>query len=707
MQSFNFYSYLSAFTAYALLLPLALAGFKKNPVALPFCIALFFSLLWSGYISASLYLGHLVTAEILPYETLRNAGWLFLLNALMSRQQVGGNYRLLASDTVKSIIVFIVFFWGLETFADMRYVFQQWLEEDVRLFGHVIFAVLGLMMVEQIYRNGLTESRWAVKFLCLALAGQFIIDFIVYSKSLLFARLDSSLWSSRGLINTSVAPLLAVSILRLQEGGIKITVSRKIVFHTTVLFGTGLYMTLMSLAGFYIRDYGGDWGEIAQILFIFWAILMLLIVFASGKARALAKFYVNKHFFHYRYHYRDEWIKVSKTISQLDSITELSSFIINTMADLVDSSGGGIWLKNDSGDYYLADERGLGFSSPQWVSRNDSLVQFLSKTNWVVDFVEYDHNPEVYDSVDLGVWAEEEKNVWLIIPLFRNDMEAFVVLTQPKVVRRLNWEDHDLLKTVGMQLTNALALSHASDALTRSRQFEAYNRLSAFLVHDLKNLVAQIALIVKNAEKHKRNPEFIDDSIETLQNVVAKIEHLLGQLKKGKEEANRQVVINLNEILLDVMVQQAGNKPELQVISSREDIRILGEKEKVAAILGHLVQNAQEATDDNGFVRLELTPDNDGYAVIKVIDTGAGMDEKFIAERLFKPFDTTKGNAAMGIGVYEARDYILKHSGEIAVNSTPGKGTTFIIRLPLIRDREKDVAPSSPSAKVGRLVSRT
>jgi putative PEP-CTERM system histidine kinase len=359
------------------------------------------------------------------------------------------------------------------------------------------------------------------------------------------------------------------------------------------------------------------------------------------------------------------------------------------MADLVDSSGGGIWLKNEQGDYYLAEDNNLGFTSPQLVAADDSLVRFLSGKKWVIDFVEFFNDPEVYEEVNLSPWYAEEKNVWLIIPLFRqNDMEAFVVLTQAKVSRRLNWEDHDLLKTVGMQLTNALALSHASDALSRSRQFEAYNRLSAYLVHDLKNLVAQIALIVKNAEKHKHNPEFIDDSILTLENVVAKIEYLLSQLKKGKITSDDKIIINLAEIANDVSVQQAGNTPVLQVPACPDGLKIFGEKEKITAILGHLVQNAQEATDDAGFVRLELSQDQH-YAVIKVIDNGSGMDEKFISERLFKPFDTTKGNAGMGIGVYEARDYILRYSGEIAVDSKPGEGTTFTIRLPLVKQEDR------------------
>jgi len=687
MEHYSFYSYLTASAAYFLLLALSLIGIKKKPLVIPFIIAVVFSMVWSGYTAFTIHSDELFTSEILPFETLRNAAWLFLLSALISRQQSNSHYSfLLKSRLAHTLVLLIVFIFSLEVFADFRYQIQQLLGQDIRLFAHVVFAIIGLMLVEQIYPNATIELRWAVKFLCLGLGAVFIIDFIVYSKSLLFAKLDTSLWNSRGFINALIVPLLAISIHRLQtDDVVRITVSRKVVFHTTVLFGAGFYLILMSLAGFYIRDYGGNWGQIAQIIFIFLAVLLLLILFVSGKVRALAKVYFNKHFFHYRYDYRDEWIKLSRTIAQLDSVNELSSFIIKTMAKLVDSSGGGLWLKNEHGDFYLAEQNNLGFTPPQLIKAEESLIQFLISKQWVIDFVEFINNPEVYDGVDLSQWYAEEKNVWLIIPLFRqNEMEAFVVLTQAKVPRRLNWEDHDLLKTVGMQLTNALALNHASDALSRSRQFEAYNRLSAYLVHDLKNLVAQISLIVKNAEKHKHNPEFIDDSIVTLENVVDKIEHILSQLKKGNVKTDNKTIINLAEIISDVAVQQAGNKPALQLIASRDSIEIFGEKEKITAILGHLVQNAQEATDDNGSVRLELSKDNQ-QAIIKVIDDGHGMDNKFIAERLFKPFDTTKGNAGMGIGVYEARDYILKHSGQIAVDSTPGEGTTFTIKLPLAR----------------------
>jgi putative PEP-CTERM system histidine kinase len=353
--------------------------------------------------------------------------------------------------------------------------------------------------------------------------------------------------------------------------------------------------------------------------------------------------------------------------------------------ELTETSGGALWLTNDQGDFYLAEEISLTLQSPQLIKTNNSLIQFMKKKQWVIDFVEFSNTPDVYNEVDLSPWLAKDQRISLIVPLFRqHKLVAFVVLAKAKINRQLIWEDHDLLKTVGMQLTNALALSHTSEALFRSRQFEAYNQLSAFLVHDLKNLVAQVALIVKNSEKHKYKPEFIDDSIETLENVVSKIDSILGQLKKGWVKTDVITLINLGEVLEDVILQQQGHKPISHGEMTLDHCEILGEKEKLTAILGHLVQNAQEATEDHGIVQLLLSKDEQ-YAIIKIIDNGVGMSAKFVAERLFKPFDTTKGNAGMGIGVYEARDYILKYDGVCDVESTLGVGTSFIIKLPLAK----------------------
>ena len=693
MESYNIYSYLSAAIAYGTLLLLSLFGIKRYTSGLTFFIAVLFSFIWSAYTSYNLFSAELFTSSILPLETLRNMAWFIYMLAMINNLEDQASFDkinhgkitfLLKSNYSIALILGTLFVFIIELFPETLYQINQFIGMDFRLLAHVSFAIIGLILIEQLYRNAVSEQRWAIKFICLGLGGLFIFDFIIYSKSLLFADIDVMLWNARGVVNALIVPLLAISVVRLQEDSRTYTISRKVIFHTSALVGTGLYLIFMSMAGFYIKKFGGNWGEIAQIIFIFLALLLLLTLMFSGAIRAQLKVYFNKHFVHYRYDYREEWIKLSKTLAELKSISELSPFMIKTLTDLVDSTGGGLWVQNENGDYYLSESLIHGFndSGLELIKQNDDSIQFLQNKQWVIDLFEYNDDPEVYEQSNFFPWIENNNDIWLLIPLLQqNELKAFIVLTKPRVARKLNWEDHDLLRTVGMQLANALVLSQASEELSTSRQFEAYSRLSAFIIHDLKNLVAQVSLIVKNAEKHKNNPEFIDDAISTLENVVVKMQKLVNQLRQRNVKDSRST-LDLVKLIKDVVKQQSAHTPVPLFKPQLAECLIMGEQEKISAILGHLIQNAQDATEDDGTIILELVKQEE-YAVIKIIDSGIGMDKKFIAERLFKPFDTTKGNAGMGIGVYEAKSYILKHSGTISVESEVEQGTTFTIHLPL------------------------
>jgi putative PEP-CTERM system histidine kinase len=685
MAYFGFYSYSIGLITFTLVLLLAFARLKKNSLVPEFTLAVATSVAWMASVVFVFKSDTLYLSDTFALESLRNATWFYFLTVLISQQVFLDKYALLK----QSKVVMILFTWvaivlTAELSPTVLGFINVFLGQDLRLLAHVSFAIVGLMLMEQLYRSVDNKQRWAIKYLCLSLAAIFAFDFITYSKSLLFGQIDFMLWNSRGLISALCAPLLAISFSRLQDNQEQVTVSRTIVVHTTVLFGSGLYMILMSLAGYYIKNFGGSWGVIVQTFFIFLAIILLLTLFASDTIRAYIKVYFNKHFFQHQYDYREEWIKLSREIATLHSLEGLSQFIIKTLADFVGSLGGGLWSTNDQGAFYLAENRSLGFDSALVFNADDEFIHFLNKTQWVIDFCEFKNNPEMYDKVDLSPWLTY-KNIWLIIPLLQqNKIVAFVVLTKPLVMRQLNYEDHDLLRTVGMQLANALALSKVTDDLSRARQFEAYSRFSAFLVHDIKNLVAQVSMIVKNAETHKRNPEFIDDAIDTLENVVNKMERLLAQLKKGEVKAISISAVNLVSIISDAVLQQAGQLPKVNIDCPLNECLVYADKGRLIAILGHLIQNAQDATQDDGNITLSLSC-VDSFALIEISDTGCGMSHTFTSERLFKPFDTTKGNAGMGIGVYEAREYIVSQGGKISVTSELGVGTIFSIRYPLVK----------------------
>ena len=154
MENYNYYSYLTAAISYLVLTLLSLMGVKKNPVVIPLVTALFFSFVWAGYSAFLIHDNKSFTSISLTLEIIRNIVWFLLLSVFISRQQFTKNYLLLVkSRFANGLIVLILISLIVEVFDNARYPLQQLLGQDPRLFTHVIFAVIGLMLVEQVYRN--------------------------------------------------------------------------------------------------------------------------------------------------------------------------------------------------------------------------------------------------------------------------------------------------------------------------------------------------------------------------------------------------------------------------------------------------------------------------------------------------------------------------------------------------------------------------
>lgn len=317
------------------------------------------------------------------------------------------------------------------------------------------------------------------------------------------------------------------------------------------------------------------------------------------------------------------------------------------------------------------------------MGEEEQLVVFLQQSNWVIDIDEYMQTPDMYNDLVLPRWVTALKEAWLIIPLIHSEnLLGFVVMAHPKISRKINWEDRDLLKTVTEQVASYLALVIMTEELDRAHQFDAFNRLSAYVVHDLKNLVAQLGLVVANAGKHRHNPAFLDDVITTVENAVAKMDRLLAQLRKDRFQKSAKIKITINKEIESSVSNMAKTEPIPIFHDYNEPLILDIDGDRFSAVIEHLIRNAQEATDTHGRIDVSLTKNNN-TAIIEISDSGHGMDKSFIQNRLFRPFDTTKGNAGMGIGVYEARQYVQQLGGKVKVSSKPGEGTQFIIELPI------------------------
>ena len=548
--------------------------------------------------------------------------------------------------------------------------------------GNVILALLGLAFVEQLFRNTSSRHRWAIKHLFLGIGCIFAFDFYLYADALLFRNVDRDLWDARGVVHIVAVPLLAISSARNKNWSLNIFVSRDIVLNTTAILGGGIYLMAMAGVGYYLREFGGDWGRLGQVIFFSLAVVLLLVILSSAQFRAKAKVFLAKHFYKNKYDYRIEWLRLTDDLNQNAQKKNHFQTAIEALANMVDARAGSLWLRNDVGVYKNVDVwRSVRLEEP--ITEDSSLIQFLRNKGFVINVRELESRPDEYMGLALPEYLLEADRSWLIIPLLGIDgMFGFVVLGYPLVGRSINWEDRDLLKTAAKQIASFLTALMTSEQLAEAKQFEVFSRLSAYMVHDLKNIATELELVAINAKKHISNPDFVQDAFGTVESAAGDINRLLEQLRNRRTQDEKKVIVDLIEIVTDAVASKQHVLPVPRLQAQFKALPVFLEKRRLFNVLAHLIENAQQATKDEGSVVIALST-IENMSVIKIMDTGHGMDETFIYNRLFTPFDTTKGNAGMGIGMYESREFIRQLGGEIYVESKPGKGSIIILHIPL------------------------
>ncbi len=682
-MNIGLFSYLFAAVAFSILTILLIFSWRGRQLGAAVTLASALSAAWA-VVSAVSTLYSLPVELMQVSELAKLASWCFFLLKILELKQAekSTHSRISIFTSLFFLILALAIVFIFATPIVSRHMgFTDTLETEAGLISWLVFSVIGMLLVEQIFRNSSISERWALKFLCLGIGTIFAYDFFMFSDALLFKQINPDFWNARGLINGIAVPLIAISIARTPTFGMDIHVSRHVVFHSATLMGAGIYLLLMASAGYFIRFYGGTWGGVLQIAFLSGAGILLFVLLFSGTIRAKARVFLSKHFFSYKYDYREEWSKFTRTLSENEQ--DVPERIIRAITALVNSSGGMLWAKKDNLEQYeLASQWNM---TTEPVSINNatlnSLDAFLEKSQWVIDIDEYNQQPDTYDDLDIPDWLISIPDAWLLIPLlFKNHVLGFVLVKRSEVQKTINWEDRDLLKIAGQQAASHLAQHQSDQSLIEARQFEAFSRLSAYVIHDLKNILAQQSLIVTNAKKHRQNPAFIDDVIHTIENSVTRMTRLMEQMRSGERGISTSDV-KLFGVLSRVIKQRSGQQPVPILESTGSDPIVHADRQQLSTVFGHIIQNAQEATDENGRIIVRLATNND-QAVIEIEDTGSGMDIDFIRDNLFKPFNSTKGLTGMGIGLFESREYIRSLGGEIFVKSTPGVGTQFSIKLP-------------------------
>jgi len=548
--------------------------------------------------------------------------------------------------------------------------------------------VIGLTLVEQVYRGAGDDWRWGVKPLCLGLGLIFAFDLYLHSQALILGTIDEAALAVRGVVLALAAALLHMSLRRRGGWTVRLQVSPRAVFHSAALILAGSYLLVVAGIGYYIRYFGGAWGEAMQLIASIFAITVLVGITGSGTMRSRLRVSVRKHFFNYRYDYREEWLRLTAALSApqpTTSSTAIGDLVIRGLADIVESPGGALWTRSPGQDAF-AQTAQIGVPRFEALESPDSsLCQFLLRKGWIIDVAQCTSEPERYDGLALPEWLVRPKSYWLVIPLFVSDeLIGFVALSPPRAPLALNWEVTDLLKTASRQAAGFLTQVQATEALIEARKFDAFNRMSAFVVHDLKNIVTQLSLMLTNAKRLHANPEFQQDMLTTVEGALEKMRQMMLQLREGEAPPSGQSGVDLAQILrrAEAAATKRGRQVELRII---DPVWTRGNEQRIERVLGHIMQNALDATGPADRVWIELRR-HGGQARIEIGDTGKGMTQEYVRTRLFKPFQSTKP-AGMGIGAYESLQYVRELGGNIEVMSDVQRGTIMTIAVPLFEWR--------------------
>ncbi|HEX5786714.1 MAG TPA: XrtA/PEP-CTERM system histidine kinase PrsK [Woeseiaceae bacterium] len=563
--------------------------------------------------------------------------------------------------------------------------------------GSMVTSLAGVVVLEQVYRNTRRTQKSGLNYLVVGLGGIFVYDLVMYTANAVFRTDVSLLWTARGYVIAFCAVLIGIAIRKVPALGQGLFFSRHVFYFSSSLVAAIVYLAIVTTITLYLRHVDERWGAVLQVVFVSVALLMLMMLFMTERFRAQAKVVLDKHFFERKYDYRQEWLRLNDTLtSSADSLPPRKR-AIKSLAQVVGARKGRLWSLNRATGKF---EPVTGWNEPAAkfaIDGHDPLVRFVAETGWVIDLAHPGDESAEFAQGGGSPALTELPADGLLIPLFLEEqLVGFVTLSDLNARMKLNFEDLDLLKTAGSQVASYLAQQESSEKLAESRQFEAYSRFTAYVMHDLKNAIAQQSLVVDNAERHKRNPEFVDDAIATIKGCVVRMRRVLRQLQQQSldERLNR---VDLTKLIMQAE-SECDDRPPVPVLSMPDvPVVVLANRERLLMAVCHAVRNAQDATPPDGSIGIRLAT-RDGRAHITIEDTGSGMDDAFVRNRLFRPFDSTKGVEGMGIGAYQVRETLRAIDGDVAVDSAPGRGTRFTMSIPLAPAAEQAAAPRKPAA---------
>jgi putative PEP-CTERM system histidine kinase len=551
----------------------------------------------------------------------------------------------------------------------------------------IVCAVLILTNLENTFRASVGTMRWRIKFMMLGLGILFAARIYTSSQSVLFASTTFTLKSLNAAALVVGSGLMGVGIIRGKKFTVDIYPSQKLLYMSFTVMLAGLYLVIVGALANVVRVLGMGAGLFTYSFIVLLAIAGLAVFALSEKLRQRTNLFISRHFNRPLHDYRQIWMLFTERISSVVDEGELCRAVTSFVSQTFNVLSASLWTY-DSGTGRLA----FGASTSVPESWGVQIAELQKNIQGIVPELIKNPNPLDIDSCKQP-WAAELKK-WTgksfrsggrnhLMPLVaRGELLGILMLSDRVNGLAFSVQDFDLLKCLGDQTANDLLNIRLSLQLLRSKQLEAFQTISAFFVHDLKNTVSSLSLTLRNMPNHFADPSFRQDALRALSNSVTHLNGVIGRLSTLRQEIRiQQKDAELNAIVQDVLLGLDASLRSKVAIDFSAPFKVRVDCDQIGKVVTNLVLNANDAVNRGGAIRISTARDND-WAVLSVVDNGCGMSPEFVRQNLFRPFQTTKKNGT-GIGMFQSKLIVEAHKGKIEVDSTENLGTTFRVLLPL------------------------
>jgi putative PEP-CTERM system histidine kinase len=537
----------------------------------------------------------------------------------------------------------------------------------------LVFLVIPLINLEATLANAPHRMRWSIKLVVLGMGCYVAALIFYYSQGLLYRTINMNLLPFRSMALITAALLVGYS-QAVRGSGVRITVSRNIAFQSLVLLAVSLYLIGLGLLGEGMKYFGESFQRSLLMGVGLLTGVGLLVVLLSEQIKRKIKLFLTRHFYEDKHDYRDQWLQFTTRMSMPRTREELYSAVLLAFGDTFGMGCGALFLKDYTLQQFVAVERMSMDPVPVPFSTAQEPVGCMAEKPTVFRM----GNGERTLTREQKEWVEENQIRFLVPLCLHETLDGFVALGRPiNPGEEYTEEDTDLMMAMVRQTASTLLNFRLAEQLSQARDMEAVGKVSAFVAHDLKNLVYSLSLMVENARQYLDDPEFQADMLQTVENTANRMKIIIAQLKTLPEKRSLD---RRRTDLAELARETCTLISSCEVVLEGDAAEAVVDRDELHKVVLNLLLNAVDAMDGRGTVFCRVGVDEQG-PFVAVEDSGCGMEEEFLRGKLFQPFVTTK-KKGLGIGLYQCKQIIEAHGGRIEVRSTMGEGSVFTVRLP-------------------------